>query len=138
MAEFSNSWMWSEACEMLARAERLHREMFRPAQSSTAVPTWEPPVDVLETEREVLVLVALPGVETERVEMTIDGADLLVAGSRTLPSELLTAVIHRLELPQGRFERRIRLPAGRYDSVRRGVMHGCLLITLQKSGMYRG
>jgi HSP20 family protein len=24
-------WMWSEACEMLARAERMHRELFRPA-----------------------------------------------------------------------------------------------------------
>ena len=54
MTEFSNRWMWSEACEMLARAERLHREMFRPVRSDRMVPTWEPPVDVLETEREVL------------------------------------------------------------------------------------
>ena len=28
MAEFPNSWMWSEACDMLARAERMHREFF--------------------------------------------------------------------------------------------------------------
>jgi HSP20 family protein len=138
MAEFPNSWMWSEACEMLARAERLHRELFRPMPPGLQMPTWEPPVDVLETEREVLVLVALPGVDTERVETIIDGADLVVAGSRVLPSELLTAVIHRLELPQGRFERRIRLPAGRYEKVRRSVAHGCVLITLQKSGMFRG
>jgi HSP20 family protein len=138
MTEFSNRWMWSEACEMLARAERLHREMFRPARSGSLVPTWEPPVDVLETEREVLVLVALPGVEPERVETTIDGADLVVAGSRTLPPELLTAVIHRLELPQGRFERRIRLPRGRYERVHRAVAHGCVLITLEKSGTFRG
>jgi HSP20 family protein len=130
--------MWSEACEMLARAERLHREMFRPARSGPLVPTWEPPVDVLETEREVLVLVALPGVEPERVETIIDGADLVVAGRRVLPSELLTAVIHRLELPQGRFERRIRLPSGRYERVRRAVFHGCIMITLEKSGTHRG
>ena len=73
---------------------------------------------MLETEREVLVLVALPGVDPDRVEAVIDGADLVVAGSRVLPAALRTAVIHRLELPQGRFERRVRLPAGRYASVR--------------------
>src|SRR5580698_3438945 len=104
MAEFSNRWMWSEACEMLARAERMHREVFRPAAPGPQVPTWEPPVDVLETEREVLVLVALPGVEPDRIETMIDGGHLVVTADRVLPVELRTAVIHRLELPQGRFE----------------------------------
>ena len=42
--------MWSEACEMLARADRLHRELFRPAHSPARQPTWEPPVDILETD----------------------------------------------------------------------------------------
>jgi HSP20 family molecular chaperone IbpA len=93
---------------------------------------WEPPVDVLETEREVLVLMALPGVDPERVEALIDGADLAVAGSRVLPAVLRTAVIHRLELPQGRFERRVRLPPGRYADVQRTTVNGCLVITLQK------
>jgi HSP20 family protein len=137
MSEFSSGWMWSEACEMLARAERLHRELFRPALGRP-VPTWEPPVDVLETEREVLVLVALPGVEPDQVETVIEGAHLVVTGHRVLPAELATAVIHRLELPQGRFERRIDLPAGRYGAVRRAAVHGCVLITLQKTGTFRG
>ena len=137
MSEFSSGWMWSEACEMLARAERLHRELFRPA-AGRRIPTWEPPVDVLETEREVLVLVALPGVEPDRVETVIEGAYLVVAGHRVLPAEMATAVIHRLELPQGRFERRIRLPGGHYGAVRRAAVHGCVLITLQKTGTLRG
>jgi HSP20 family protein len=124
--------MWSEAVEMLARAERMHRELFRPAPGRP-VPTWEPPVDVLETESDVLVLVALPGVDLEQVETVIEGAYLVVAGVRTLPVELATAVIHRLELPQGRFERRIRLPAGHYGAVRRAAVQGCVLITLQKT-----
>jgi HSP20 family molecular chaperone IbpA len=122
---------------MLARAERLHRELFRPALG-TSVPTWEPPVDVLETEREVLVLVALPGVEPDEVETVIEGPHLVVTGHRVLPTELATAVIHRLELPQGRFERRIRLPSGHYGAVRRAAVHGCVLITLQKTATLRG
>ena len=131
MTDFPRGWMWSEAVEMLARAERMHRELFRPA-AGRPIPTWEPPVDVLETENEVLVLVALPGVNLEEVETVIEGAYLVVAGSRMLPPELATAVIHRLELPQGRFERRVRLPDGQYGAVHRAAVQGCVLITLDK------
>lgn len=123
---------------MLARAERLHREFFRPARPTAALPVWEPPVDVLETESVVLVLVALPGVVPDRVEAFIDGSDLVFSGTRVFPAELQTAIIHRLELPQGRFERRVRLPAGRYSAVRRSASDGCLVITLQKSEAFRG
>jgi HSP20 family molecular chaperone IbpA len=137
MTDFRNDWMWSEACEMLARAERMHREFFRPIRTAARVPAWEPPVDVLETDRAVLVFIALPGVDAERVEAVIEDGTLVVAGLRVLPPELQTATIHRLELPQGRFERRVRLPAGRYANVRRSMANGCLLITLDK-GTFRG
>ena len=131
--------MWSEACEMLARAERMHREFFRPAPSAAArLPSWEPPADILEPEREVLVFVALPGVRPDSVEAVIDEGELVLAGTRVLPPELRTAVIHRLELPQGRFERRLRLPAGRYSTVHRAAVDGCLLIRLAKAGVSRG
>ena len=123
---------------MLARAERLQREFFRPIRSITRLATWEPPVDILETEWEVRILVALPGVRMELVEVTIDADELVVAGIRVLPPELQTAIIHRLELPQGRFERRVRLPAGAYSSIRRSAVDGCLLIALQKAGEFGG
>jgi HSP20 family protein len=135
---FPHNWMWSEACEMLARAERLHRDLFTPTRSTT-MPAWEPPVDVLETEREVLVLVALPGVNPDHVQAVIEDTGVLViAGMRVLPPELRTAVIHRLELPQGRFERRVRIPAGRYGDVRRASVDGCLVISLRKVETSRG
>jgi len=136
--EFPRDWMWSEACELLARAERLHRDLFRPARSSAMLPAWEPPVDVLETDREVLVLVALPGVNLDHVEAAIEDGLLVIAGTRTLPPQLRTAVIHRLELPQGRFERRVRLPAGRYSDVRRASVDGCLVISLRKVETFCG
>ena len=55
-----------------------------------------------------------------------------------LPREWRTAVIHRLELPQGRFQRRIRLPGGRYRDVARSAINGCLVITLRKAEAPRG
>lgn len=126
-------WMWSEALQMLAQAERLQRQVFRPQGAALRVPTWEPPVDVLETEHEVLILAALPGVEVDQVEAVIENGTLVIAGERILPAALKTAVIHRLELPQGRFERRIDLPAGVYGDVKRFAINGCLVITLTKT-----
>jgi HSP20 family protein len=126
-------WMLAESIEALARAERLHRQFFqlnRPVDQ--ARPAWEPPVDVIETEREVLVFVALPGVDPDEVESVIEDNALRVSGRRALPKELRTAHIHRLELPQGRFDRRIALPAGRY-SIRRFAANGCLVFSLAKA-----
>jgi HSP20 family molecular chaperone IbpA len=127
--------MWSEALQMLARAERLQREVFNiPGPSQHPGVAWEPPVDVLETEEAVLVLVALPGVDPEQVQLAIRNGVLLIAGERVLPRELATAVIHRIELPQGRFERQIRLPAGTYEKPVSGVADGCLIVKLPKAG----
>jgi len=125
-------WMWSEAIAALTRAERLHRQIFQPRPAARKV-AWEPPVDVLELEREVLILVALPGVDPEHVETVIEDGALLVAGHRVLPPQLQTAVIHRLELPQGRFERHVPLPPGRYAAVRRSAANGCLIVSLLKA-----
>jgi HSP20 family protein len=136
--DVARDWMWSEACEMLSRAERMHRELFRPAGVQARQPAWEPPVDILETEVAVLVLVALPGVDPDQAQAAIEDGELVIAGTRTYPPELRTAAIHRLELPQGRFYRRLRLPTGRYSGVRRAVADGLLMITLQKAGTTRG
>ena len=123
---------------MLARAERMHRELVQAGGQQARQPSWEPPVDILETEFDVLALVALPGVDPDSVEAVIDNGELVIGGARTYPPALRTAVIHRLELPQGRFYRRLRLPAGHYSGVRRAVVDGCLVITLQKAGPNRG
>ncbi|MGO9361173.1 MAG: Hsp20/alpha crystallin family protein [Xanthobacteraceae bacterium] len=139
MSDSSERWMWADAVEMLARVDRMHRQMFQPRRALGRLPAWEPPADVLETDREVLILVALPGVDPERVQVAIEGAYVLVAGSRVLPPQLDNAVIHRIELPQGYFERRIPLPPGRYGHVERAAAHGCLVITLTKTtGASRG
>jgi len=140
--DVAHDWMWSEACEMLARAERMHRELFRPSRTQVRSPAgsvaWEPPVDILETDDEVLVLMALPGVDVDAAQVAIEDGDLVIAGTRVLPPELRTATIHRLELPQGQFFRRLRLPGGRYSGVRRATAAGCLVVTLQKVGSSRG
>jgi HSP20 family molecular chaperone IbpA len=126
-------WMLSDAFETLARAERMHQQFLKLRPWAGAdEPSWEPPIDVLETDREVLILIALPGVDPDEVEAMIEGDSLVVSGRRVLPAELSNARIHRLELPQGRFERRIALPLGRY-TITRFATYGCVGLRLAKS-----
>ncbi len=126
--------MWAGAIGALARAEQLHRQLFQPSASLARQPGWEPPVDVLETSTDVLVIAALPGVDPADVQALIEGPWLVIAGQRRIPEVLRTAAIHRMELPQGRFERRIPLPPGPYDRPTRHMIHGCLIISLSKIG----
>jgi HSP20 family protein len=127
------NWMLSDAIETLARAERLHQR-FLNLQPLTGKrePCWEPPIDVIETDDEILILIALPGVDPNDVEALLDKGALVISGRRTLPAELRNARILRLELPQGRFERRIPLPTGRY-TITRFAAHGCVGLRLGKS-----
>jgi HSP20 family protein len=127
------NWMLSDAIETLARAERLHQR-FLNLQPLTGKrePCWEPPIDVIETDDEILILIALPGVDPDDVEALLDRGALVISGRRTLPEELRNARILRLELPQGRFERRIPLPTGRY-TITRFAAHGCVGLRLGKS-----
>lgn len=121
------NWMLAEAIGSFARAERLRQQFFSLRESG-----WEPPIDVLETEDELLIFVALPGVDPDQVEAVIEDGTLIISGHRVLPAELRNARIHRLELPQGRFERRIALPVGRYV-VSRFAVNGCVGLRLAKS-----
>lgn len=123
--------MWTEAFAMLAEAERLQRQFFRPSQAAQK-PTWEPPVDLIETRDALLATVALPGVAPERVEVHLSGGHLVVSGVRPLPQQMQGARIHRLELPYGRFECRIRLPAGHYELLSHVLKYGCLQLHLRK------
>ena len=133
MTNDPSKWMWAEALQMLARAERLNRTVFNAPQSSQRGIGWEPPADVLETESMVLILVALPGVDPNQVRLSLQGGVLSISGERVLPQELRTATIHRMELPQGRFERRVPIPPGRYEQPRTGVSNGCVVIQLVKA-----
>ena len=123
------NWMWAEACALIARAERMHQQFFQLASLQAA--SWEPPVDVLETEEALLITVALPGVEPADLHVSIDGERLIVVGVRRLPVAS-GAAVRRLEIPYGRFERRIPLPAGRFEVGRPELMNGCLLLSLAK------
>lgn len=123
--------MWAEALELLEQAERLHKQFFQCA-ASTSGPSWEAPADVFETDHGLLLLIALPGVPPEQVRVILERGSVHVSGNRTWPAEVRHARIRRLEIPQGRFERRLDLPDGRFEIERQELIHGCVAIHLRR------
>ena len=123
--------MWAEACALIDRAEQLRRQFFEPARPGAMHVRWEPPVDVFETDRDVCIIAALPGVAPEDICVEMEGNTLIIVGVRPLPKRGPHAQILRLEIPYGRFERRITL-SPRLELADREVRNGCLVLTLTK------
>ena len=127
-----NTRVCTEALELVDRADRLHRQFFRLGSSQARYPSWEPPVDIFETDDELIILVALPGVISDHVKVIIDGTALIVLGDRRMPTTLQTALVRQLEIPYGHFERRIELPPGQFEIQQRTLSDGCLFLSLFK------
>jgi HSP20 family molecular chaperone IbpA len=124
--------MWSEALSMLDRAERLQDQFF--VQVS---PAWEPPVDVVETGETIVVHVALPGVRADSIALAFDAGGFTVSALRAFPlQEGESAQIHRVEIPYGRFERRIDLPLddpySPLELARKTLADGVLTLTFHR------
>jgi HSP20 family molecular chaperone IbpA len=129
-----SDWMWAEACDLIDQAERLHRRFFHLTASSRARATWAPPVDMFEGDREIVVVVAMPGVTSDRVEVVQEAGVLVVRGERPLPFARQSLAVRQLEIPYGAFERRISLPNGRFDAAASELTQGCLVVRLCRIG----
>jgi HSP20 family molecular chaperone IbpA len=125
--------MWADALEMLEQADRLQRQFFQVSQARTRGPTWEPPADIFETDYAVVILVALPGVAPEDVDVDIQGCSLYITAERPTPAPPQARML-RMEIPYGRFERQIDLPSALYEIGEQTLINGCLLLTLRKLG----
>lgn len=124
-------FMWAHALELLDRAERLHRQFFQRAETPTGA-VWEPPADIFETEQGVVLLVALPGVPPEEIRVSFEGDVLRIGGTRRWPELVRHARILRIEVPHGRFERRLELPPGQFELERQELSDGCIAVYLRR------
>ena len=123
-------WIWTEALDLLRNGEPAQRR-FVARGSGDGVPCWQPAVDLYEQGDELTLFVALPGVSMRQIEVMVDVDGLVVRGRRPIPSALQHAAIHRLEIPYGRFERRVALPAGRFRVHQQFFEDGCLVLILR-------
>jgi HSP20 family protein len=91
-------------------------------------------VNVIETEESWWVIAALPGVAADRMNVRLEGRELLITGERPLPKCCNDGELKIWEIPLGRFERRLTLIEGR-DALSLGevsLRNGLLIIELRK------
>lgn len=125
-------WMWGQACNLAGEAERLQRQFFRPTPSRNMPVAWEPPVDVFEDECELVIVIAMPGISSERLQILNEPGILIVRGSRPHTKVSRGHAVRQLEIPHGTFERRILLPLERLALDPPELIDGCLFLRLHK------
>ena len=118
----SGDWdflIWQRASALLQQAERIHRNFLQIAvgshyrSSHGRSPSWEPPINVIETEQSLWIVSALAGVTVDRVNVRLEGRELIISGERPLPECCKDGELKIWEIPLGRFERRLTLIEGR-------------------------
>jgi HSP20 family molecular chaperone IbpA len=127
----STNWMCAEACALIERTERMQRDFCRPLGGDENS-GWEPPIDIYETERQLWVQTAQPGVKPWDLKLAIVAHLLAVTGVRPVPSIARKAKIHRLEIPYGRFERRMPFGSTPIELNQWDLDDGCLSVVLTK------
>jgi len=133
--------IWQRANDLLQQAERIHRNFLQVAAgaryrvSHGRTPSWEPPVNVVETDESLWVISALAGVAVDRVEVRLEGRDLVIAGERPLPKCCHDGELKLWEIPLGRFERRVTLIGGENSLLLENIsfQDGLLVIELRKN-----
>ncbi len=94
-----------------------------------------PTIDIIELSEEVVVLIDLPGVSAEAVELSLTGNMLTVKATRSgcLYAETVSPRLHLTERANVRFERAIPLPvAVNADAIRAETRDGLLTVSLPK------
>jgi HSP20 family protein len=97
-----------------------------------------PPVEVKESDGEVIVKMEVPGVEKDKVQLTVADDRLTVRGETSKETEEKRTNYYRQEIQYGAFQRSIPLPV-EVDAARASaeLKDGMLKVTLPKSKQAR-
>ena len=114
---------------------RLFDEQHRtsPSEGDGVVP-WAPAVDIYETAESFVLVAELPGMQQDDIHLEIAEDRLVLRGERPLQAEDAAASYHRVERPNGLFQRAFRLPSGvASDSASAAYRDGVLRVSLPKT-----
>ncbi|MCS6913731.1 MAG: Hsp20/alpha crystallin family protein [Myxococcales bacterium] len=98
------------------------------------MPAWVPRVTLWEGSGEYLLLVDLPGVRRDQLEVTLRDHTLVISGVRTLPGQN-GHQLRLAEVPHGRFQRVLSLPPGaRSGGLSAQLRDGVLEVRIPREG----
>jgi HSP20 family protein len=95
---------------------------------------WEPPVDIVEDEKEYVIKAELPEIPKEDVKVSVENGLLTISGERKFEKEEKNKKYHRVERAYGYFSRSFSLPdAAEADQVKADYKDGVLHVHVPKS-----
>ena len=115
--------------------DRLFKEAFTPlfGEGDISTRTWAPPVDIFETENDIVLKAELPGVDPKDVEVKVEDNTLYLKGERKFEKEVKDESYHRIERSYGSFARSFSLPNSiNAEKVKAEYEDGLLTLTLPK------
>jgi HSP20 family protein len=115
--------------------DRFFKEAFTPflGEGELSTRTWAPPVDIYETENDIVVKAELPGIEPKDVDVKVEDNTLYLKGERKFEKETKEDNYHRVERSYGAFARSFSLPNSiNTDKVKAEFRDGLLTLTLPK------
>ena len=93
-----------------------------------------PAVDMYQTDNEIVVKAAIPGVKTDEVQINVTGEVLTIKGEMKEKGEVTEKAYHLREQRWGMFERTLALPTEVIaDKAKAEFENGILTITLPKA-----
>jgi HSP20 family protein len=129
---------WEPFRDLLATQrdfDRLFREAFSPVfgEGEISTRTWAPPVDIYETDNDIVVKTELPGVDPKDVEVKVEDNTLYLKGERKFEREVNDENYHRVERSYGTFARSFSLPNSiDSEKVKAEYKDGVLTLTMPK------
>src|SRR5579863_8591669 len=94
---------------------------------------WVPPVDIRETENELIVKADIPDVEMKDIDVRMENGALTLRGERKFEAKKEEGGWHRVERSYGSFERVFTLPETvDPEGVKADYKNGTLTVTLPK------
>jgi HSP20 family protein len=115
---------------------RLMGDMFKDAKPLGYQPdqSFSPPMDIYETEENLVVVMEVAGMKAEDIHVTFDRDTLSIWGSRIEPSSPPKTRLHQMEIDYGRFQRTLRIPFPlKSDDFKATYRLGFLMITVPKA-----
>ena len=116
------------------QVNRLFEGNFTPDRSGHAdLATWAPPVDIYETENELVVKADLPDLQEKDIDVRVENNMLTIRGERKFEKDINEDNYLRIERAYGPFTRSFSLPnTVSSESVRAEYRNGVLTLHLTK------
>ena len=96
--------------------------------------SWIPPLDVEETDENIIIKAEVPGIDPKDIDISISGDTLTIKGEKKAEKEEKGKNYHFIERSYGVFSRSVSLPTSvKFDQVKAEYKKGVLEITLPKS-----